>query len=99
MDTAKIRDSRRRDQQLYQPNFRDRSLKEKARFRLVLIRMFNTTFVGTGVLDCPQQKNFGRDVVFSSDLCYNVVTCRGMGFAYEGLCTDKCYAGSFESVR
>ena len=33
--------------------------------------MFNTTFVGTGVLDCPQQKNFGRDVVFSADVCYN----------------------------
>ena len=27
--------------------------------------------VGTGVLDCPQQSNFGRDVVFSADLCYN----------------------------
>ena len=40
-------------------------------FRLVLIRKFNTTFVGTGVLDCPQQKNFGRDIVFSADLCYN----------------------------
>ena len=26
---------------------------------------------GTGVLDCPQQKNFGRDIVFSADLCYN----------------------------
>ena len=25
-----------------------------APFRIVLIRMFNTTFVGTGVLDCPQ---------------------------------------------
>ena len=44
---------------------------KKRRFRLVRIRMFNTTFVGTGVLDCPQQKNFGRDIVFSADLCYN----------------------------
>ena len=35
--------------------------------------MFNTTFVGTGVLDCPQQSNFGRDVVFSADLYYNEV--------------------------
>ena len=26
--------------------------------------------VGTGVLDCPQQKNFGRVIVFSADLCY-----------------------------
>ena len=33
--------------------------------------MFNTTFVGTGVLDCPQQSNFGRELVFSADLCYN----------------------------
>ena len=73
MDTAKIRNARRRDQRLYQPNFRDRSLKEKARFRLVLRRMFNTTFVGTGVLDCPKQKNFGIEIVFSADLCYNGV--------------------------
>ena len=35
--------------------------------------MLNTTFVGTGVLDCPQQKNFGREIVFSADLCYNEV--------------------------
>ena len=27
--------------------------------------------VGTGVLDCPQQKNFGRELIFSADLCYN----------------------------
>ena len=40
-------------------------------FRLLLVRMLNTTFVGTGVLDCPQQKNFGRELVFSADLCYN----------------------------
>ena len=50
--------------------------KQRAEIRLLLIRKFNTTFVGTGVLDCPQQKNFGRDVVFSADLCYNVVTRR-----------------------
>ena len=37
----------------------------------LLIRKFNTTFVGTGVLDCPQQKKFGRELVFSADLCYN----------------------------
>ena len=24
-------------------------------FTLLLIRMFNTTFVGTGVLDCPSE--------------------------------------------
>ena len=29
--------------------------------------------VGTGVLDCPRHINFGRDIVFSADLCYNVV--------------------------
>ena len=33
--------------------------------------MFNTTFVGVDVLGDPQQTNFGRDVVFSADLCYN----------------------------
>ena len=27
--------------------------------------------VGTGVLDCPQQSNFGRELVFSADLWYN----------------------------
>ena len=27
--------------------------------------------VGTGVLDCPQQSNSGRELVFSADLCYN----------------------------
>ena len=29
--------------------------------------------VGTGVLDCPQQKNFGRELVIPADLCYNGV--------------------------
>ena len=48
--------------------------KKERRIRLLLIRMFNTTFVGTGVLDCPQQKNFGRELVFSADLCYNGIT-------------------------
>ena len=33
-------------------------------------RSILSRIVGTGVL-CPQQKNFGRDVVFSADLCYN----------------------------
>ena len=33
--------------------------------------MFNTTFVGVDVLGDPQQTNFGRDIVFSADLCYN----------------------------
>ena len=41
------------------------------RFRLLLIRMFSTTFVGTGVPDGPQNTNFGRELVFSADLCYN----------------------------
>ena len=27
--------------------------------------------VGTGVPDGPQNTNFGRDIVFSADLCYN----------------------------
>ena len=64
-------------------NFVRRGEKEKKNpLAQFLIRMFNTTFVGTGVpdcpsetgiLDCPQQKNFGRDVVFSADLYYNGV--------------------------
>ena len=33
--------------------------------------MFNTTFVGGDVLGDPQQTNFGRDIVFSADLCYD----------------------------
>lgn len=45
--------------------------QQKALLRLVLIRMFNTTFVGVDVLGDPQQTNFGRDVVFSADLYYN----------------------------
>ena len=36
--------------------------------RLPLIRMF---VVGTGVPDGPQNTNFGRELVFSADLCYN----------------------------
>ena len=44
------------------------------RIRLVLIRMFNTTFVGVDVLGDPQQTNFGRELVFSADLCYNEVS-------------------------
>ena len=27
--------------------------------------------VGTGVPDGPQNTNFGRELVFSADLCYN----------------------------
>ena len=27
--------------------------------------------VGTGILDGPWHINFGRDIVFSADLCYN----------------------------
>ena len=38
---------------------------------LLLVRLFNTTFVGVDVLGDPQQTNFGRDIVFSADLCYN----------------------------
>ena len=46
-------------------------IKHKASpLRLVLIRMF---VVGTGVPDGPQNTNFGRDIVFSADLCYNEV--------------------------
>ena len=41
--------------------------------RLVLIRMFNTTFVGVDVLGDPQQTDIGREVVFSVDLRYNCV--------------------------
>ena len=37
-------------------------------------RCILSRIVGTGVLDCPQQKNFGRDIVFSADLCYNGIT-------------------------
>ena len=33
--------------------------------------MFNTTFVGVDVLGDPQQTIFGRELVFSADLCYN----------------------------
>ncbi len=29
--------------------------------------------VGTGVLDGPLYANFGREIVFSADLCYNGV--------------------------
>ena len=39
--------------------------------RLLFLRMFNATFVGVDVLGDPQQTNFGRDIVFSTDLCYN----------------------------
>ena len=30
--------------------------------------------VGTGVPDGPQNTNFGRELVFSADLCYNEVS-------------------------
>ena len=52
---------------------REAYIQEGLPERLLLIRMFNTTFVGTGVLDGPQQTNFGRELVFSADLCYNGV--------------------------
>ncbi len=55
---------------------RDRRLQKKEKaypIWLVLIRMFNTTFVGVDVLGDPQQTNFGRELVFSADLCYNGV--------------------------
>ena len=45
--------------------------KKESAFRLVLIRMFNTMFVGVDVLGDPQYTNFGREIVFSADLCYN----------------------------
>ena len=41
--------------------------KKKTRVRLLLIRMFNTMFVGVDVLGDPQYTNFGRGVVFSAD--------------------------------
>ena len=44
---------------------------KKSPFGLVLIKMF---IVGTGVPDGPQNTNFGRDIVFSADLCYNEVS-------------------------
>ena len=31
-------------------------------------------FVGVDVLGDPQYTNFGRDIVFSADLCYNGLT-------------------------
>ena len=44
-------------------------IKEKElRIGFLLIRMF---VVGTGVPDGPQNTNFGRDIVFSADLCDN----------------------------
>ena len=46
-------------------------LQKRGRLRLLLIRMFNTTFVGVDVLGDPQYTNFGRELVFSADLCYN----------------------------
>ena len=33
-------------------------------------------FVGVDVLGDPQYTNFGREIVFSADLCYNGVTRR-----------------------
>ena len=69
----------------------------------LLIRMFNTTFVGVDVLGDPRQTNFDRELVFSADSCYNKVSekppserepldapClfRGMGFALC-LCNTK----------
>ena len=45
--------------------------ENEIRVRLLLVRMFNTTFVGIDVLGDPQQTNFGRDIVFSADFCYN----------------------------
>ena len=44
---------------------------KKNRVTLLLIRMFNTMFVGVDVLGDPQYTNFGRDIVFSADFCYN----------------------------
>ena len=77
-------------------------MKKSKPIRLLLIRMFNTMFVGTGVLDGPRHIIFGRDVVFSADLCYNgtngkapsrreawdALNNRGMGFALC-LCNTK----------
>ena len=30
--------------------------------------------MGFAKSDCPQRSNFGRDIVFSADLCYNEVS-------------------------
>ena len=47
------------------------TINKKVALRLLLIRMFNTMFVGVDVLGDPQYTNFGRDIVFSADLCYH----------------------------
>ena len=44
---------------------------KNACFTLLLIRKFNTIFVGVDVLGDPQWTNFGREIAFSADLCYN----------------------------
>ena len=40
---------------------------EKGQIAQLLIRMFNTMFVGVDVLGDPQYTNFGRELVFSAD--------------------------------
>ena len=42
--------------------------RKRTDFAQLLIRIF---IVGTGVPDGPQNTNFGRELVFSADLCYN----------------------------
>ena len=61
--------------------------------------------VGTGVPDGPQNTNFGRDIVFSADLCYNEVNEKaflreegGTRSVTEGACVtlslDKLYSNA-----
>ena len=38
-------------------------------------------FVGVDVLGDPQYTSFGREIVFSADLCYNGVNIAGRGLA------------------
>ena len=49
--------------------------------------------VGTGVLDGPRHINFGRELVFSADLCYTILHaqqnpdrfCRGVFLLFDKL--------------
>ena len=53
--------------------------------RLLLVRIF---IVGTGVPDGPQNTNFGRDIVFSADLCYNEANEKASPFGRGGGVAD-----------
>ena len=71
--------------------------------------MFNTTFVGVDVLGDPQQTYFGRDIVFSADLCYNeanekpsseMPSASGCGGTRQGFpeANEMSFGGSLRSV-